>query len=653
MAYDAARRRISIIILSKMAVSYPKDRQKEWQQGSAVIIAVLLGLFAVIILRRAWVGDDAYITFRTVDNFIQGYGLTWNVGERVQAYTHPLWMFLLSLGYFFTREIFYTSIIISAAVSLAAVGLNAMRIAKSTLAAGLGMLVLGLSNAFVDYSTSGLENPLTHLLMAVFLVLFLGRPATPRRLFWLSLVASLAGVNRMDTLVIYAPALLVAWWQTPRRWRELRWAALGQAPFILWEVFSIVYYGFPFPNTAYAKLNTGVPGDQLAVQGFFYLLNSLQMDPITLAAVAGGVGAGLTSRRARETALALGVLLYLAYTVKIGGDFMSGRFLTAPLFASVALIGFRLPRSLGQRPAEAAALLLAALALGLLAPLPTYRIDIPTDYPKSDAKRINDERAWYWADVSLIGRSRANPFPTSQGRESGLAARAAGELDYTVLPVNNVGLFGFYAGANVYAIDQYALADPLLARLPAEREANFYVGHFHRVIPDGYLSSLYSGNNLIEDENLAKFYDSLRLVVRGSLFSAERWRAIWQMNTGQLNALIDVERYRYPQRQSVAADAVSPQKPLEFGDSGVLVDLGGSVQPQSVELALDSRGAFTVLLLLNGQKVEQVAVSPVYGLEALASYRVPVGGRAVDQLWILPDGGSKDNLYHLAGVSIK
>jgi arabinofuranosyltransferase len=56
----------------------------------------VLGLLLVFTTLRAWLCDDAYITFRTVDNFIHGYGLTWNVAERVQAYTHPLWMLLLS-----------------------------------------------------------------------------------------------------------------------------------------------------------------------------------------------------------------------------------------------------------------------------------------------------------------------------------------------------------------------------------------------------------------------------------------------------------------------------------------------------------------------------------------------------------------------------
>ncbi|HAA75677.1 TPA: hypothetical protein DCE37_11200 [Candidatus Latescibacteria bacterium] len=43
-----------------------------------------------------WLCDDAFITLRTVDNFLQGHGPTWNVVERVQCYTHPLWFLVLS-----------------------------------------------------------------------------------------------------------------------------------------------------------------------------------------------------------------------------------------------------------------------------------------------------------------------------------------------------------------------------------------------------------------------------------------------------------------------------------------------------------------------------------------------------------------------------
>ena len=79
----------------------------------------------VVWVRSAWGADDTYITLRSVDNFVNGYGLLWNVAERVQAYTHSLWMFLLSGTYFFTREAYYTTVVVSIVTTLAEVSLLA------------------------------------------------------------------------------------------------------------------------------------------------------------------------------------------------------------------------------------------------------------------------------------------------------------------------------------------------------------------------------------------------------------------------------------------------------------------------------------------------------------------------------------------------
>mgnify|MGYP001770324793 CR=1 FL=1 len=78
---------------------------------------VLATLYVVIVWRTAWVGDDAFITLRTVDNFVHGYGLRWNVAERVLSYTHPLWMFVVLAVYAVTREPFYSLIALGMVVS--------------------------------------------------------------------------------------------------------------------------------------------------------------------------------------------------------------------------------------------------------------------------------------------------------------------------------------------------------------------------------------------------------------------------------------------------------------------------------------------------------------------------------------------------------
>ena len=75
---------------------------------SLIALATLLWL----VFERAWIGEDAFITFRSVDQFVNGNGLRWNPDERVQAYTHPLWMLALIPFYSATRSL------ISAVVTL-------------------------------------------------------------------------------------------------------------------------------------------------------------------------------------------------------------------------------------------------------------------------------------------------------------------------------------------------------------------------------------------------------------------------------------------------------------------------------------------------------------------------------------------------------
>lgn len=60
----------------------------------------------------------------------------------------------------------------------------------------------------IDFTTAGLENPLTYFLIVVFCSLYPKSVISVKRLFFLYLIASLAGVNRLDTVLIFLPALL-------------------------------------------------------------------------------------------------------------------------------------------------------------------------------------------------------------------------------------------------------------------------------------------------------------------------------------------------------------------------------------------------------------------------------------------------------------
>lgn len=137
-----------------------KGSSVSWSGKEKSIIAGSLAIFLIIIAKNAWLSDDSYITFRTVDNFVHGYGLTWNIDERVQTYTHPLWMFLISAVYFCTHEIYYSVLLLSLTISFVALGIFAVYIAGSFPMAVAGIVMLAASKSYVDYSTSGLENSL-------------------------------------------------------------------------------------------------------------------------------------------------------------------------------------------------------------------------------------------------------------------------------------------------------------------------------------------------------------------------------------------------------------------------------------------------------------------------------------------------------------
>jgi arabinofuranosyltransferase len=93
-----------------------------------------------------------------------------------------------------------------------------------------------------------------------------------------------------------------------------------------------------------------------------------------------------------------------------------------------------------------------------------------------------------------------------------------------------------------------ALADPLLSRLPMATEKDYRIGHYPRVFPRGYRRSLKIRANDLEDVQLREYLDKLWLVVRGPIWSADRWRAIWHFNLGHYDHLIDRDFYRKPSR---------------------------------------------------------------------------------------------------------
>jgi arabinofuranosyltransferase len=440
-------------------------------------------------------------------------------------------MFLLTGAYLVTHDAYWAALGLSLLFSTLAM---VVFLAGSPGDEGgllLGWAILMLSNAFIDYSTSGLENAASHLIAIAFAVIFLRerKSYSDRDVFVLSLLAGLAAFNRLDTLLLFLPALAFVFVSRPGP-RGAGLILAGFTPFILWEIFSLIYYGFLLPNTYYAKLNTGIAQPILFGRGLAYFLNSLLRDPLTLVIIGWALFLAFTGDK-RARLLAAGIVAYLAYVLYIGGDFMSGRFFSIPLLLSAYLLVRQLQPAGPVYRGIALALVIVA---GLLAPVPSF---LQPSQQSSSFAGVDDEQAWYYPYTGLAKWGPRHPLPDQEqewvalGRE----LRESGQKVY-VIPVT--GFIGFYAGPQVHIIDRFALGDALLARLPVPPDRSWRIGHFKRYLPLGYEATFSKGQNNIKDPSLAEYYGYLSQIIRGPIWSRERWNAIWRMNTGGYDYLI-------------------------------------------------------------------------------------------------------------------
>lgn len=364
-----------------------------------ILAAVAVGF----VFWRAWVCDDAFITFRHVANCLDGHGPVFNPGERVQGYTHPLWFLVLLVGSTLSEP--HPLAMVLGLVSTLSLMLLLGRFFRSKRHNGLCLLAVAAmllsSPTFIEYQTSGLETCLTHLLVVLLwgrLIGFAsvshndlpsidqgdclsahpdglsasppldkggqgGVPAPDRLEASASpaiivLLCSLLMLNRPDHLVPCVPFFLLALHLLRGRSRRawlLSFAAL--LPLLAWYGFATVYYGSPLPNTAYAK--TGMPLGTTILHGLAYLRNYGANEPIhgliiPIVLLIQTVIAVRDFRAKRpggrvRLALVVAVWLHVGYVVMVGGDFMRGRFLSLRLVATAVFAGDLVGRLSPQR----------------------------------------------------------------------------------------------------------------------------------------------------------------------------------------------------------------------------------------------------------------------------------------------------------------
>lgn len=493
----------------------------ELQGGLAHRLARLgfLALAMVVWVRTAWLCDDAFITLRHVDHLTQGHGPFFNLDERVIGFTHPLWFFALAPVWWASASAAVTLFLVPFVFTAATLWMLSTKLAPSATRVMLAGALLLSSRAFVDWSSSGLENPLSHLLVVALVLETLGR----LRLLPVSLIAALLGLTHPELLLAAVPPLVLAWRRRPSPLRgKVLTVAAGLSPLAGWVAFTLIWTGSVVPNTAMAKLPANLGTGELLRQGVLYLLSSLVWDPATLFVIAlafFSVGAC-----ARRRALAIGAVLVLGAVVRVGGDFMNGRFLTPVLVLAVALI---VTSHWIDAPRVTAGVGLLVLVVGLHSShLWRQPWGAAEEGRLIDPRGVADERAWYgkWTNLTLARRDR--PIPRRELVKN-ISAQWDGKGRIAVAEA--VGILAWYAGSGVHVVDRNGLTDPLLARLPFERQDTWRPGHLARALPDGYRETLDSGTSAIADPCVAALWKDVAMATRSPLTTDGRAAAIWRL----------------------------------------------------------------------------------------------------------------------------
>ena len=438
-----------------------------------------------------WLSDDAFISFRYAQNFVQGHGLVYNLGERVEGYTNFLWTILAALVIQLGGDVVVWSHLAGVALGVALVLLTygfGARLAGSPWGL-LAALIVGTSQSLLLYTGrgSGLETGLFTLLLLAASERYLRAGGShlaasgalaPWPLVATGVLLALAALTRPEGLLVFGltaghlfVVLLVGAYKRGRGlrvflalpWRPL--VALVGAflalflPYFLWR---LNYYGDLLPNTFYAKtgggLNQVLRG--LAYAGAFAITLGGPLLLVALVPWISGWRAALVSWRGYMLPV---VLVYTAYIVVVGGDHFRGERFFVPLLPWLAMLladgSAWLAVWVGTRTTNSARLVQTftkgALALSLAA---GALAAVGRTAPFDPTIQGLDESVWIWRDLGWWMADHAPP-------EATLAAAGAGAVAY----------YGQHT-----TIDLYGLTEKHIGRLTMAGMGEGVAGHEKR-----------------------------------------------------------------------------------------------------------------------------------------------------------------------------
>ena len=321
-----------------------------------VICLILLVLCVVGYVRQQTVlgFDDAYISYRYAQNLAAGHGPVFNPGERVEGYTNPLYVAVVTPAFFFLPDdaVYFYSVVLSTIFLALSLGIlfviaRENRLGKEAIWAGL----IFAASPMLWYAVwSGME---TCLVLFGFSLLWWGvsRTENDERSSVVPLVVGsiIVVLTRADGFVMCG--VVIAYLMLKQRWRPF-FILSGSTAVTLGAitVWRLMYYGYPLPNTYYVKVS-GELSQRIvyAITSLWYQMGFMHLYlGVLLFGFVVGAFVVVINQRSPLRLMRFEFFfppVWLAYWIYVGGDIFKERFLLPFIllaaYAVVAYVGAR------------------------------------------------------------------------------------------------------------------------------------------------------------------------------------------------------------------------------------------------------------------------------------------------------------------------
>ena len=261
-------------LMAAALLSLPRNLSRSRPRTLIVLLLSCAVFVAMSVGFRKYLVDDAYISLRYARNLANGYGLVFSTDGKapIEGYTNFLWVLLEAPLFLLKLPVGVTLV----AVKLMGIGfglgtiivayLMARLITDSIRVGLIASLLLSAVPYLSFWAVGGLETTMYVFWLMLGLYSYVVEVRQSRMHFWSMLWFTLLALTRPEGLVlalgilVYDLATNAVGSDQPVLPRRLRLALPGALLFILalgaYFIWRYNFYGFPLPNTFYARSGT-------------------------------------------------------------------------------------------------------------------------------------------------------------------------------------------------------------------------------------------------------------------------------------------------------------------------------------------------------------------------------------------------------------